>query len=118
MAISGGQTTTCRAKVLCATLDLPAKAKVLQFNGKFGCTVCKQEGKVVRVGKGRTCVYQYLEHTSLWTHRECYELGRVALVQDEVYMYMFTDKTYMQFYSCTAAVWSKRALSPPHTSLL
>jgi len=60
-----GKIATCRAKVPCATLDLPAKAKVLNFNGRFGCIVRKQERKVMRAGKGRTRAYQYLEHTAM-----------------------------------------------------
>lgn len=88
MALNGGQTATCRVKVLCTTVDLPAKAKVLnftQYNGRFGCTVCKQEGVVVKVGKGSTRVYQYTDPLAqLRSHRECFEFGKMALVQDEV----------------------------------
>ncbi len=45
--------------VLCATADLPGKAKLLnfmQYNGESGCSVCKQKGDVVAVGRGsREC---------------------------------------------------------------
>ena len=88
MVIDGGQVATCRVKVLCTTLDLPAKAKVLnftQYNGRFGCTVCKEEGMVVKVGKGSTRVYQYMEPLApLRSHKECFEFGKMALAQYEV----------------------------------
>ena len=37
----------CRAVLLCATLDLPAKAAVTntkQWNGEYGCSVCLHKG--------------------------------------------------------------------------
>ena len=92
MVIGGGQTITCRAMVLCATLDLPAKAKVLnftQYNGCFGCTVCKEEGMVVQVGRGTTRVYKYSEPSApLRGHKECFDLGKRALLQDKVCQYI------------------------------
>ena len=88
MVLNDGQTATCRVKVVCTTVDLPAKAKVLnftQYNGRYGCTVCKQEGVVVNVGRGSTRVYQYTDPLAqLRSHRECFEFGKMALVQDEV----------------------------------
>ena len=88
VVIGGGQTTTCRAMVLCATLDLPAKAKVLnftQYNGSFGCTVCKEEGMVVKVGRGTTRVYKYAEPSApVRSHKECFDIGKKALLQDKV----------------------------------
>jgi len=93
VVVNGGSTAICRARVLCATFDLPAKAKVLkftQFNGRFGCTVCKEEGMVVTVGRGRTRVYPYTDPLAqLRRHKECYEMGKVALSQDEVCEYMY-----------------------------
>lgn len=38
---------TCRAALLASTLDLPARAAVMnlvQFNGFYGCSHCLQEG--------------------------------------------------------------------------
>ena len=38
----------------CGTCDLPAKCMVMnmtQFNGKYDCPKCKQEGKTVKLGK-------------------------------------------------------------------
>ena len=39
---------TCKARLLMCSVDLPARASVLnmkQFNGKFGCSQCEDEGK-------------------------------------------------------------------------
>ena len=86
------QSATCKAKVLCTTLDLPAKAKVLsftQYNGRYGCTVCKEEGMVVRVGRGSTRVYQYTDQPApIRNHEECSRFGQMALAQNEVYNYI------------------------------
>ena len=38
---------TCKARLLMCLVDLPARASVLnmkQFNGKFGCSQCEDEG--------------------------------------------------------------------------
>ena len=40
----------CKAKLLFAVADLPAKATLLncvQYNGKYGCHTCKLEGQQV-----------------------------------------------------------------------
>ncbi len=69
--------------VLCATADLPGKAKLLnfmQYNGEFGCSVCKQKGDVVAVGRGSTRVYRFLEPPAqLRKHQESFDFGRKAL---------------------------------------
>ena len=73
--------------------DLPAKSKLLnftQFNGRFGCTVCKHEGKVVRVGNGSTRVYPY-DNSELRTHAESYRLGKMALQRREVNFQLISD---------------------------
>ncbi len=79
----------CKAMVLCLTVDLPAKAKVLavtQFNGEYGCTNCKHQGEVVPVGRGHTRVYSYQRTRTapLRTHSECFKLGRQALKEQQV----------------------------------
>ena len=88
----GRDERVCKVKVLCATFHLPAKAKVLQFtnfNGKFGCTVCKEEGMVVQVGRGYTRVYKpSLPIAPLRNHKECYTLGQRALLTDQVCTYV------------------------------
>lgn len=50
----------CFVRVLIMVADLPAKAAVLncnQFNGRYGCSDCEIEGKVVKKGRGHTRVY-------------------------------------------------------------
>ena len=87
------QCATCKVKILCTTLDLPAKAKVLgftQYNGRFGCTVCKQEGMVVEVGRGSTRVYPYSgQILPIQSHEECSRFGRLGLAKNEVYNYIY-----------------------------
>jgi len=75
--------------ILCVTTDLPAKAKLLnftQFNGEYGCTVCKQKGRVVPVGAGRTRVYEYPKDSKppLRSHEDCLALGKRALQTEKV----------------------------------
>ena len=39
-----------KVKLLCAVMDLPAKAALLnctQYNGAFGCSTCKHPGSMV-----------------------------------------------------------------------
>ena len=39
-----------KAELLCAVVDLPAKALLMncnQYNGKFGCAICKAPGEMV-----------------------------------------------------------------------
>ena len=47
-----GEEVTCRARLLFALTDLPAKASLnnmTQFNGRFGCPTCNHEGEQVLV---------------------------------------------------------------------
>ena len=51
MLIEGIGHQIVRARLICAVMDLPAKALVLncnQYNGAFGCSVCKNPGQMVR----------------------------------------------------------------------
>ena len=46
----GGREVICKARLLFALADLPAKAmlyNMTQFNGRFGCPTCKHEGEQV-----------------------------------------------------------------------
>ena len=56
----------CKARLLCGTCDLPAKAMVfnmIQYNGYFGCTYCLQSGKQLATGeRGTVHVYQYIQN--------------------------------------------------------
>ena len=48
--------------VVCSTMDLPAKAGVLnmtQFNGQEACITCEEPGKVVASGRGHARNYPY-----------------------------------------------------------
>ncbi len=78
----------CRAMVLCFTADLPAKAKVLtfmQFNGEYGCCICKHPGQVVASGRGHTRAYNHrLRPVPLRKHSECFQLGKQALRAQQV----------------------------------
>lgn len=80
--------------LLCLTVDLPAKAKILdaaQFNGQFGCSVCKQEGQVVKVGRGTSRVFEYVEPPPpMRTHSECYSHGKKAVKQQKVSLLSIT----------------------------
>ncbi|WAQ99784.1 hypothetical protein MAR_024157 [Mya arenaria] len=53
--------------VICCTLDLPAKASVLNmtfFNGTHACITCEEPGECVKQGKGYARCYPYRgEHT-------------------------------------------------------
>ena len=48
LSLPNGKSVLCRVALICATLDLPAKAIVtntLQFNGYWGCCHCLQKGQ-------------------------------------------------------------------------
>ena len=58
-----------RGIVICGTCDLPAKAlffNMNQYNGRFGCQVCKAEG--VRINNYR--IYPYTKDLMLRTEEE------------------------------------------------
>lgn len=58
-----------RAFVLCGTCDLPAKALMLnmtQYNGKFGCHICKQKGCYAE----DRWVYPFIDNLKLRTDNE------------------------------------------------
>ena len=52
----------CKGIVLCAPVDLQAKAMLVEMvphNGEFGCLTCEEPGEVVRQGKGHARVYPF-----------------------------------------------------------
>lgn len=52
----------CKAMLVVATMDLPARAAVLhmtQYNGEFSCIFCMASGKVVKSGKGHCRCFPY-----------------------------------------------------------
>ena len=66
------ETFTCRGMLLCGTCDLPAKAIVynmLQFNGYYGCSHCKQNGKQLSTATGSNAgkvhIYPYIHENPL-----------------------------------------------------
>ncbi len=64
--------------LICGTADLPARSAMLnmvQFNGKFGCLHCKQQGSTWRTEKGGNVhifPFQHLDPAGpARTHRDC-----------------------------------------------
>lgn len=67
-----------RGITICGTCDLPAKALFLnmnQYNGNFGCQVCKEKGKTVE----KRHVYPYKENLRLRTDEETLEHASQAV---------------------------------------
>ena len=63
VSIKGRGDVTCKARLLFALADLPAKAalyNITQFNGRFGCPSCKHEGQQVHTW---VCPTFSLHHT-------------------------------------------------------
>jgi len=53
---------TVRLSVICASVDLQAKAYIANMsmhNGEYGCSTCEEPGKVVKKGKGHVRSYAY-----------------------------------------------------------
>lgn len=52
VSFPNGEQAICRAALLCAVLDLPARAIVtnfVQYNGYWGCGHCLQKGKTISI---------------------------------------------------------------------
>ena len=52
ITIPGKGSHVVKAKLICAVMDLPAKAAILncmQYNGAYGCSTCKHPGSVVSI---------------------------------------------------------------------
>lgn len=50
MNIAGKGQHVVKGQLICAVMDLPAKASVLncnQYNGAYGCSTCKHPGSMV-----------------------------------------------------------------------
>ena len=63
---------TVYVRVLCITLDLPAKAAVLNmtlFNGSEACITCEEPGVVVAQGRGHSRSYPYRTQNELYPIR-------------------------------------------------
>lgn len=52
VTIPGNGVHVVKAKLICAVMDLPAKASILncmQYNGAYGCSTCKHPGRTVSI---------------------------------------------------------------------
>ena len=108
MPIAGLGHHVVRARLICAVMDLPAKALVLncnQYNGAFGCSVCKHPGEMVSlaylvlcsvtsenilqvsVGKGKSRSYPHQQVIELRSHVEHLRDAQSALSSSKVYAY-------------------------------
>lgn len=77
------QTLLVKAQLLIVSLDLPARALVAnmkQFNGKFGCSVCFDEGKS-RPEQAMLRYYPYNEVVQLRTHQSMVNDARIAATE-------------------------------------
>lgn len=72
----------CRAMMVVATMDLPARAAVLhmtQYNGEYSCIFCMDSGQVVKSGKGHCRSFPYKsEPISLRTNEDVIQNGKQA----------------------------------------
>lgn len=58
-------TFSCRAFLLSATADLPARALLcncVQYNGSFGCWKCLQKGETAARGRGHTHIFPFQQN--------------------------------------------------------
>ena len=52
VTLPGNAKEVVKAQLICAVMDLPAKAALLninQYNGAFGCPTCNHEGSMVSI---------------------------------------------------------------------
>ena len=59
---------TCKAMLIVLTMDLQARAYVLnmtQHNGEYGCIFCEHPGEMVKKGKGQVRCYPYKDVPSV-----------------------------------------------------
>lgn len=72
---------TSRFFVILCSADAPARAAIqnrAQFNGRYGCGSCFEQGTVVRKGKGHTRVYPNVEEIEGRSHDEELRLAKIA----------------------------------------
>ncbi|XP_074100574.1 uncharacterized protein LOC141528425 [Cotesia typhae] len=78
----GENEITVRGALLMGVCDLPAKIDSLNFvnfNSKYGCSVCFFEGRVMQIGpRSHLQVYPYSNTFQLRTSRICKDLARQA----------------------------------------
>lgn len=59
-----GQNQLVKAQLICAVMDIPAKAallNVIQYNGEYGCSTCNHPGSSVIHGVNKIS-HCYTEH--------------------------------------------------------
>lgn len=64
----GSKSITVKVSAVCATVDLPAKAALLNmtyYNGKFSCITCEIKGEVAKQGRGHAMTFPYNENCRL-----------------------------------------------------
>ena len=106
--------------LLCGTCDLPAKCMVMnmtQFNGKYGCTKCKQEGEVVKTGKGHTQVFPFddLIDEPKRNHNEFVQHGEEAFASSKP---IFGVKGPSWWANCCSDIINGTAIDYMHSVLL
>lgn len=56
----GSKSSIVKVSIVCATVDLPAKAELLNmmyYNGKCACITCDEKGKVSKQGRGHAMTF-------------------------------------------------------------
>ncbi|XP_013380319.1 uncharacterized protein LOC106151541 [Lingula anatina] len=107
--------------LLCGTCDLPAKCLMMnmaQFNGRFGCPKCKQEGVVVKTGKGHTRTFPFQENSidgPKRSHEEFIEHGENAFTSSSS---VFGVKGPSWWVNISADIINGTAIDYMHTVLL
>ena len=104
-----GEEIICRARLLFTLADLRAKAaltNMTQYNGKFGCPTCKQEGEQVSIGRGTTRAYGY-QPSPLRSHQKHLQYANKAELVKKVRV-IYCAKAIVQIVYSTACIWSER----------
>lgn len=94
MTIPGGATIMAKARMLMCSVDLPAKAIVLnakQFNGRYGCTYCEDKG-VARASSHLHRDWLYTQQCTLRSHAGIIQNARQALREG--------DAVSITYYTC------------------
>ena len=93
----------CRAMLLLSTLDLPAKAAVVnvkQWNGEYGCSVCVAPGDNSLGGRSSRH-WPYRGDTLLRTHGQMIANGKEALKRNKPVSFTITLSTIIKNVECT-----------------
>lgn len=104
-----GRTVSLRAMLILATMDLQARAYVLnmtQHNGLNGCLYCKEPGVVVASGKGNCRSYPYNESPILRSEEEARNSATLARNEGKRIDGFFGENVfmYLPYFSMTKNV--------------